>query len=317
MIAKTHSARHPLFPAPPEKKLSIWGASSEISSIEEICRAKINLFLHVTGKRPDGYHNLQSWVAFAEPTDILIVREAKQPYFFVDGPFAKFLPSAQNNLVLNALKLMAERHGKKQTNFHIELRKNLPVGSGMGSGSADVAGLLRALQKLWGFEWHADDALWLAKNLGADVPVCLAGKSCMMTSIGEKLHAMPPMPPDCHVVLVYPDVGVSTPSAFQSISAPYTPTMTLNTAQLRDVIDLVKILHDTRNDFMQSAMSGDRQIIAAFRKLTGQPGCLLARITGSGSTSFGIFADQETAQSAAKLISESEPNWWVRATRLV
>ena len=285
-------------------------------SVTETCHAKLNLFLHITGKRPDAYHDLQSWVAFIEPADVLTLREAKKNHFYADGPFASALPPAKDNLIMKTIELMSQRHGKKKAAFYVELKKNLPVGSGMGGGSADVAGTLRALQKFWGFEWHTEDAAWLAKNLGADVPICLAGQSCMVDGIGDHLHPTSSMPANCHVVLVFPGVHVSTTSIFERISPPYTPPVKIKT-QCQDVVDLAQILRETRNDLMQAAMSTERQILSAFRRLTEHPGCLLARMTGSGSTCFGIFADAETAQAATRAILKAEPRWWVRATRLL
>ena len=120
-------------------------------------------------------------MAFTDLADIISVRESKTPFFLASGPFAKALPSFQENLITQAIQLMSDRYQKKQTKFYVELVKNLPIGAGLGGGSADVAGLLRALQKIWGFEWFEDDAAWLAQHLGADVPACLLSQSCMVT----------------------------------------------------------------------------------------------------------------------------------------
>ncbi len=283
----------------------------------EACHAKINLFLHVNGKRPDGYHHLQTWVAFTDLADTVTLREAKASFFLALGPFAQALPPVQNNLVIKAIQFMAQRHKKTQAHFHVELTKNLPIGAGLGGGSANVGGALRALQKIWDFEWYEDDALWLAEKLGADVPVCLAERSCIVTGIGERLKPTQPLPPDIHIVVIFPGVSITTQQVFSMISPPYTPPLTSLQTRCGDAVDLVQILRETRNDLMQSAISQERAILKAYRTIVQQPGCLLPRMSGSGSSCFGIFADAETAKSAARAIAAAEPTWWVRPTRLL
>jgi 4-diphosphocytidyl-2-C-methyl-D-erythritol kinase len=278
------------------------------------CSAKINLFLHVTDKRADGYHDLQSWVAFAEVGDTVRVREAKQFHISVDGPFAHLLPPMGDNLITKTVNLLSERHQQKP-NVMIELTKNLPIGTGMGGGSANAAATARGLQHLWGFDWVPDDAVWLARNLGADVPVCLLGQSVMMGGIGEDLQKTTTLPPDCHIVIVHPAVGVSTSAVFNMMSPPYTPPIE-SASEIRDVLDLVQALQQTRNDLMHPAIAIEPKILEVYRALTRQSGCLLARMTGSGSACFGIFADEETARAASFAIRHQEPKWWVRATRL-
>lgn len=268
----------------------------------------------MNGRRPDGYHNLQSWVVFADFSDSIMLRESKTFYFLAKGPFANALPSHTENLVTKTIRLMAERY-KKNGNFYVELTKNIPIGAGLGGGSSNVAGTLRALQKIWGFTWYQQDAEWLAKNLGADVPMCLYGDACMVGGIGEKLSAILSMPPECHVVMVYPNEPVSTTNVFQMFSPPYTAPMRVQT-QCADVVDLVQALRDTRNDLMQATMSQHRVVVRVYRKITQQAGCLMTRMSGSGSTCFGIFADEQSARMAAKAIAAAEPSWWVRATRI-
>jgi len=279
------------------------------------CHAKINLFLHVTGCREDGYHELQSWVTFAALADVMHVREARQYHLVVEGPFARSLPPMQDNLITKAVNLLAERYNRKP-NFMVELTKNLPIGAGLGGGSANAAAMIRALQHFWGFEWTPEDSEWLAKNLGADVPACLADQSVIVSGIGEDLTPFTPMPSEQYLVLAFPGVGVSTADIFAKIMPPYTPPVE-NLHGLNSVEDLKKLIHETRNDMMHPAMSIEPKILQAYRALSRQPGCMLARMTGSGSTCFGLFADGETARHAAAAIQRAEPDWWVRATRFL
>ena len=279
------------------------------------CHAKINLFLHVTGRREDGYHDLQSWVVFTDVADILNVREATQYHLVTEGRFARSLPPMADNLISKTVRLLAARYNRKPS-FVVDLVKNLPIGAGLGGGSANAAGVARALQHFWGFDWTPDDAEWLAKSIGADVPVCLAQRSCIVTGMGEQLRPAQPMPPDCHVVIVYPAVAVRTAEIFAAMSENFTPPVSLQ-PEVASAIDLVQVLKNTRNDLAHPAMGLQPKILLAHRALTRQTGCLLARMTGSGAACFGIFADAETARNAVSLIRQAEPDWWVRGTKFL
>lgn len=314
MVAKTTATRHPLFPAPPPKRSFLEKLGGQ-GGVAMTCHAKINLFLHVTNKRDDGYHELQSWVAFAETGDVVRVRAAKHYHLAVEGPFAHLLPPAADNIITKTVNALAERHGRK-SNVVIELTKNLPVGTGLGGGSANAAATARALQHLWDFEWVEGDEEWLAKNIGADVPACLLSRTMMMEGIGQNLRPTPHLPNNCNIVIVYPGVGISTREVFGMLVPPYTPHFD-TFPEAVDVFDLVKQLQETRNDLMHPAMGLQPKIIDAYRALTRQTGCLMARMTGSGTACFGIFPDDESARAAANAIRKAEPQWWVRPTRLL
>jgi len=314
MIAKPDVQRHPLFPAPPPPPPWWWKVMGDNKGITLQCHAKINLFLHVTGKRADGYHELQSWVAFAEVADTMLVREAKQYHLVVQGTFASSLPFMQDNLITKAAHLLAARYNRKP-NFIVELNKNLPIGAGLGGGSANAAAMVRAMQHFWRFEWLPSDAEWLAKKLGSDVPVCLAQRSCIVTGLGDELEAFAPMP-EQHVVLVYPGVSISTKDIFDMMVPPYTQPIK-DIEHMTNPENLKHLIHDTRNDLMHPAMGIEPRILQAYRSLTRQAGCMLSRMTGSGSCCFGLFADVETARHAAQAIRVAEPEWWVRATKFL
>lgn len=314
MVAKSTGQRHPLFPAPPAKR-ALWSRMTEPNGISLTCNAKLNLFLHVLGKRDDGYHNLQSWIAFAEVGDEIRVREAKQFHLVADGPYTHLLPPAAENLITRTVHLLADRFQQKP-NVIVELRKDLPIGTGLGGGSANAAAVARALQHLWRFEWQPDDAEFLAKKIGADVPACLLKQTTMVEGIGEQLTPTPPLPEDIQVLIVYPGVGISTAEVFGMLSPPYTPHFDVF-PEANDVFELIKQLQETRNDLMHPAMGMQPKILEAYRAIARQSGCLLARMTGSGTACFGIFADEETLRAAATAIRRQEPQWWVRATRLL
>ena len=191
----------------------------------EAAPAKVNLFLHVIGRRPDGYHLLDSLVVFAGCGDCLTVRESDRLSLEVDGPFAAALTGEGDNLVLRAARALAHATGNKPRGL-LRLTKNLPVASGIGGGSADAAAALRLLARHWGAA-PAGDAL--ALQLGADVPVCLAGRPARMQGIGEILRPAPALPA-FGLVLVNPAVAVSTPLVFRAHPGDFRPAVNLRMA---------------------------------------------------------------------------------------
>nr|MBC8158527.1 4-(cytidine 5'-diphospho)-2-C-methyl-D-erythritol kinase [Alphaproteobacteria bacterium] len=184
--------------------------------------AKINLYLHVTGRRDDGYHLLDSLIVFADVGDRIAVSPADDFSLDIDGPFSAGLSNGPENLVVRAARTLAEL-AEVRDGARIRLTKTLPVASGIGGGSADAAATIRALMRLWEIEPHANALTEMALSLGADVPVCLAGQPSFMGGIGEDIDAAPSLPP-VWLVLVNPGVGVSTPSVFaarkEEFSAP-------------------------------------------------------------------------------------------------
>ena len=180
----------------------------------EAAPAKLNLYLHVVGRRDDGYHLLDSLVAFAEAGDVLRARPANGLRLTLDGAFGRALAGEPDNLVLRAARLLAEAAGVPP-HAELVLEKNLPVASGIGGGSADAAAALRLLQRLWNVSLPAATLQQLALRLGADVPVCLHGHPVRMGGIGERLEPVPALPP-CGLLLVNPGVAVQTRPVFQA-----------------------------------------------------------------------------------------------------
>ena len=276
--------------------------------------AKLNLYLHVTGRRADGYHELDSLVTFAALADTLEITPADALALTVSGPFADAL-DAGNNLAARAAVVLAERLGRP-AHVRISLHKRLPVAAGLGGGSADAAAVLRGLARSWrlGPE-HADDFREVAHNLGADVPVCLDSRAAYMGGIGEALSAPPPLPP-CGVLLVNPGVPVPTGAVFAARRGPFSAADRFCETP-KDATALASLLRGRRNDLEPSARAQVPAIDRVLARLAAAPGCLLARMTGSGGTCFGLFADEAAVVVAAGAIAREHHGWWVHPTRLV
>jgi 4-diphosphocytidyl-2-C-methyl-D-erythritol kinase len=276
-----------------------------VPSLTESAPAKINLHLHVVGRRADGYHLLDSLVVFAAIGDRLTVSPAAGLTLSVTGPFAAELQTESDNLVLKAARALATHAGIDPTGALI-LEKNLPIASGIGGGSADAAAALRLLSRFWGLDSRAPGQL--AASVGADVPVCVAGAATLMSGIGEIL-APAPVLPDMGIVLVNPGVAVSTPAVFRTRSGPFSDPAHFPVSGWKNAKTLTESLRATRNDLEPPARALIPAIGDVLDTLTAIPGCLLARMSGSGATCFGLFPDPQAARSAARTIFHD--GWWV------
>lgn len=273
--------------------------------------AKINLSLHVTGQRADGYHLLDSLVAFADVGDRLDVRPAPALSLRVSGPMAAGVPEDGSNLVLKAA-LALTQGGDEGLGASITLDKHLPAAAGIGGGSADAAAALRLLSELWSVPLPDPEAV-LA--LGADVPVCLHGRACRMRGLGEVLSAVPPLPP-VPAVLVNPRVEVPTPAVFKLLAQKDNPPMPETLGGFADVRALAEWLAGQRNDLEGPARQVQPVIGAVLAALEASPGALLARMSGSGATCFALHESAESAADAAARLAAAQPGWWVRACHL-
>jgi 4-diphosphocytidyl-2-C-methyl-D-erythritol kinase len=273
--------------------------------------AKINLFLHVTGRREDGYHLLESLVVFAETGDRLIVERSEDLSLAVTGPFAAGLANAgPDNLVLRAAAAL-QRKASVQSGATIRLEKNLPVSSGIGGGSADAAAALRVLSVLWNIDPENSDLASVGLAIGADVPVCLNARSAIMSGVGETILDVAP-PPPCGVVLVNAGEGVSTPGVFAARTAPFTDSGDWQTPRTFDAF--IDALNIRKNDLSGPALSVSPVIGDVLAALSGTGECALARLSGSGGTCFGLYPDDVSAGSAATAIRAEHPDWWCVAT---
>ena len=277
--------------------------------------AKLNLFLHVGDKRPDGYHALQSLVAFADVGDVLEIAPASERSLTVTGPFAAQIPRGATNLVLKAARTLAERCARAPLGASIALEKNLPVAAGLGGGSADAAAVLRALNRLWSLDRSEDELVDLAQDLGSDVPACVLSRPCWMEGRGEHVSPTIPLPP-LHLVLVNPGVLLPTQSVFAALNARTGTSAMEPPGRIETLWDLVAYLEDSGNDLESPATHLQPDIDHVLEALHHEPGCVFALMSGSGATCFGLFNDREYAEGAAGRIAQDHPHWWVKATRI-
>lgn len=266
--------------------------------------AKINLALHVTGRRADGYHLLDSVVAFADTGDWITVEPAETLSLTLTGPHAALL-STTDNLVLKAARALHPTLGAQ-----ITLDKHLPVASGIGGGSADAAATLLALSRLWSRPLPAPAQIL---SLGADLPVCLQGHAARMQGIGEALTPLS-LPPTWSV-LANPGLALATADVFRALTQRDNPGLP-PCPSLTTPSDLADWLTTQRNDLAAPAAALAPQITITLQALAAQPGSLIARMSGSGATCFALFSTETQAKTAANTLQSAKPNWWVQATKL-
>lgn len=274
------------------------------AALHETAPAKVNLSLLVTGRRADGYHLLDSLVVFGPAADVLSARPAPTLTLRLDGQFAAGLVAEPDNLVLRAARCLLDWSGTAR-GAALVLDKRLPVASGIGGGSADAAAALRVLCRLWGLRPGADTLAAMALRLGADVPVCLDRRPVRMTGIGESLAPLPALPP-CGLLLVNPGVAVATADVFRTRSAAFSTPQDLP-ASWPDAAALARTLAALGNDLEAPAVALAPVIGHVLDALRALPGCLLARMSGSGATCFGLFASAAQAAAAAGALP---PAWW-------
>lgn len=283
----------------------------------DIAPAKVNLTLRVGGKRPDGYHNIESLVAFAGESDALRLTPGDALSLSVDGPFVLQSGPVDGNLVLKAAHLLA-RDLRGFRSGHFELTKNLPAAAGLGGGSSDAASALRLLARLNALA-PSDARLYTAAlATGADVPVCLDPRPRIMRGIGETLSE-PLALPALHAVLVNPGITTTTRDVFQAFDAmnPNKAMEFAAAASLEQLSEaaLIAWLKGQTNDLEPAAISLHPIIGEALAALRTMPGCKLARMSGSGATCFGLFGAAD-ASAASRTLQHRHYDWWVRATVL-
>ncbi|WP_292900072.1 MULTISPECIES: 4-(cytidine 5'-diphospho)-2-C-methyl-D-erythritol kinase [unclassified Nitratireductor] len=277
-----------------------------------IAPAKVNLALHVTGRRADGFHLLDSLVAFSSHGDLLEVEDGAEDDFFVSGHFAAHVPIGETNLVTRARDLLRETFGERaRAPVHLHLEKNLPVASGIGGGSADAAAALRLLVRHWQIDVDEAALARLGLSLGADVPMCLSSKPLLARGIGEALEELPQFPA-LPLVLVNPNIPVSTPEVFSRLERRENPPLPA-LAVFADTASAANWLQEARNDLEEPACQLVPQIEDA-RGALRRAGALFSRMSGSGATCFGVFSSRHEAYQAAALLEERHPDWFVLAT---
>ena len=276
--------------------------------------AKVNLYLHVTGRRADGYHLLDSLVAFADIGDEVSATTAPDFSLAIGGPEAAALDSlGDDNLALRSARRLASYYGI-DSGAALRLEKRLPVAAGIGGGSSDAAAAARALARLWGRSLDDGAALALAE-LGADIPACLAAAPVWVGGIGEELATAEGLP-EAGIVLANPRRPLPTAAVFRARTGPFgRPARFI--PMPADAAGLAVALSERRNDLIEAAIGLVPEIAAVLDRLGHLPGALVARMSGSGATCFALFADHAAARRAGNILATAEPGWWSAAGRLL
>lgn len=271
--------------------------------VKILAPAKVNLTLHVTGQREDGYHLLDSLVMFADKGDRISLTLADEMSLQVEGRMSEGVPVDESNLMVRAARMM-------DTPVAMKVKKKLPNAAGLGGGSSDAAAVLTAISLMTGKVIPQR-----AIELGADVPVCLTRSPARMRGIGDQIEPIWGLPA-LEAVLVNPGRPVPTLSVFKHLKNKDNPPMPEVLPSGLSAMELAQWLGEMRNDLEAPAIEAEPVIGQVFDTLSKTPGCLLTRMSGSGGTCFGIYSSRVMAQSAAGRLQEQNPGWWVTAVTL-
>ena len=277
--------------------------------------AKVNLYLHLIGRRPDGYHLLDSLIAFADIGDRVTAEPAKSLSLEITGPEATGLANlGQNNLVLRAARLLADHTGTAR-GAALRLEKNLPVAAGIGGGSSDAAAVLRLLTALWQLSIGEEALRGLGARLGADLPACLYGRAAWLGGVGDRVEPAPNLP-EAGILLANPRKELPTAAVFAARRGPFGDAGRL-AAMPGNAIGLAQALVPRRNDLTGAAIGLVPEIDAVLARLARLPGALIARMSGSGATCFALFSDRSAAKEARMALASAEPDWWCAGGGLI
>ena len=276
--------------------------------------AKVNLYLRVLDRRDDGYHRIDSVIAFAAVGDIVTAFPADPIALEIDGPFAAALGGGSDNLVLRAAHALAEEAGIGH-GAALSLTKNLPVAAGIGGGSADAAATLRLLTRLWRLDIDPAALRRIALSLGADVPACLDGRTSRAGGIGDVLEPVPALPAMA-IVLVNTGCPVETAAVYGARTGPFSGPAP-PPARFADVVSAARWFGALGNDLSDAARRIEPSISDTLAAIEAEDGCLLARLSGSGATCFAVFETAAAANAAASRLSHAHPGWWVRPSRFL
>ena len=274
--------------------------------LQALSRVKVNLYLHIIGKRADGYHNLDSLVAFPELGDKILVSPSNSINIKITGKFKKEL-NKKENLILKAIKLLKNR----KMGADIHLIKDTPISAGLGGGSSNAAVTLKLLSKLWNVPLPPINELVL---LGADIPVCMDWRLQRMQGIGEK-NSFVVSPDSLWIVLLNNGDRVPTSTVFQGLAQNEFSGL-VNVPRLNEKNILIKFLKSTRNDLEKSAIKNYPAINDLINSLNLTNGCLVARMSGSGSTCFGLYEKKDEAEKAKKHLLNKFPNAWIKVAKI-
>ena len=282
-----------------------------VKTIKASAPAKVNLTLHVTGQRSDGYHLLDSLVVFADVADHLTATPAADLTMTVTGPFAQGVPVDDTNLMMRAAEVLRTARGVT-AGAAMTLEKNLPHAAGIGSGSSDAAATLRMLAMLWDVDPLPATAPEVLA-LGADVPLCLSAPNAVhMSGIGEVLAPVPALPAGA-LVLVRPPVDVPTGAVFNGLATKQGSPMSM-VPEGMDFASFAAWLAMQRNDLQPSAKRIAPQIATTIAALDALPDVAFAGMSGSGATCFALVQDMAAARRIAAVMESASPGWWIAAT---
>lgn len=273
-------------------------------------KAKINLFLHITGKLPDNYHSLESLFYFPDIYDELEILDSDKFSIENYGAFASDLPqNIEGNIIHKAFKLLEEKHPDKVKSVKIKLTKNLPVASGIGGGSGNAAVLINGLNQKFELGLDELELIEIAAEIGADVPASAISDTLFVSGFGEKLERVNDFP-KLNILIVNPLKPVSTKFIFEQGFTKFSDEIKL--PEFSDVNGLIEFLNKTQNDLYPNALRYLPELEEIISQINQQKGCLLARMSGSGATCFGIFDNEEDMILAYDNISKNSPNFWVK-----
>jgi 4-diphosphocytidyl-2-C-methyl-D-erythritol kinase len=288
--------------------------SAPRSTITETAKAKLNLYLHVTGRRPDGYHELDTLFAFVEFGDVLTMETSGAFHLSQRGDCSDQLPDPVDNLIWKAAHLLADAYDRNAS-MAVDLDKRLPIASGLGGGSADAAAVLRRLCDLWNIPINEPVVQEIAIKLGADVPACVSSRAALATGVGDELQLVDI--PTCGVLLVNPNVPLGTRAVFEAWSEGGVRFSQQNQpGRMDDFGAMIGALSERRNDLQPTAMSLQPVIGDVLYAIGQLAGCDLARMSGSGASCFGLFRSTADAKLAAIALREDKPDWWIQPTQL-
>lgn len=292
------------------------GSQSE-GVLAETAYAKLNFSLKIKGRRADGYHELESLVGFAEFGDRVRLRPASGFTVRTTGPFAEQISGV--NLVAAVGQHLLSTYGDSHFGL-VDIEKCLPVAAGLGGGSADAGALVRLFERHFKITLQDEEIAALGPLFGADVPVCVRSKPCLMRGIGADIHEMAGALPPMGLLLVNPGVPVSTAAVFEAMNAPALDDdgereqVELAVPSFTALSDLLDYMKEHPNDMTEAACSLAPEIEQVLGALEALPACLMARMAGSGASCFGVFETPDAARQASDALRASEPGWWIVAT---
>ncbi len=285
-----------------------------IDNVTKLSPAKINLYLEVLERTSSGYHNIESLMTFCDFGDMISVTKAKSFKFTIDGPFSKKL-SLKDNIILESVSFV-EKLIKKNLTVHINLTKNLPISSGMGGGSSNAATVILCLIEMFNIKCNENFHQSLF-SLGADIPFCFSRKSALVTGKGEKVLKIENNYQNFFVLLINPLIEISTKKIFEKLIIPIRKDSTRFNEKLLRNTKIIEFLNSRKNDLEKQAITQCEEIKNILDVLKNETNSLLSRMTGSGSTCFALFKNNEDLTNAEKIFKNKFKSFWVKKTKIV